>query len=167
MRSDEDVWYGYADANSQGRSANDQGKPGTTGTTDSNGRTVVTMYTESNMESQIHETRHGGQHSRGSINAVTQSSNVDAEVSTYRAQYSWSGSLNYMSHNFDQTTDAIRLLLNNQIRVPGSLRTINSINQINTNMVLDIGEFYSDRSSRNLGIYVVPIYSAGTIENNN
>ena len=167
MRSDEDVWYGYADANSQGRSASDQGKPGTTGVTDSDGKTVVTMYTESNMGSRIHETRHGGQHSRGEINAVTQSSSVDAEVSAYRAQYSWDGSLQYMTHNFDQNTIFNRALLNLQQSPSEAVININSINNINTNMVLDIGEFYTDRSSRNLGTYVVPIYSAGTIDNNN
>ena len=120
------------------------------------------------MGNKLHESRHGGQHSRGEINAVTQSFGelgLDAEVSAYRAQFSWDGTLQYMTHDFDQTGDGMRLLLNNKVRHSSFMRTVNSMNQINVNMVLGIGEFVTGRNGE--GTYILPIYSPGSINNNN
>ena len=172
MRANEDTQFRYANTNGkEAKSLGIKGKPVTVGTgTNDKGDNVVTMFTGSKTGQKLHETRHGGQHSRGEINAITQShgaQGLDTEVSAYRAQFAWDGNLRYMTHNFDQTNIISRTLLNAQKVVPGTLININSMNQINTNMILDIGEFYTDRSARNLGTYVIPIYSAGSINNNN
>lgn len=65
-----------------------------------------------------------------------------------------------MTHNFDQINIMNRALLNLQKVVPGTLININSINQINTNMVLDIGEFYTAEVKGELQTIVIPIYNA-------
>lgn len=54
------------------------------------------MFVENNMESKIHESRHGGQHARGELNIVTNTKyGIMDEVSAYRAQYSWNKKLEY------------------------------------------------------------------------
>ena len=79
-----------------------------------NGKEVITMYSQhkhkpewsaarlldENMPAQIHEMRHGGQIARGVIQVSEKGEPVgnwtlDIEVSAYRAQYSWLGSLPY------------------------------------------------------------------------
>lgn len=157
MRSDENTQYRYSSTNSkEAKSLGLNGKPATVGTgTNDKGHNVVTMFTSSKMENKLHETRHGGQHMRGEINAITQKSSVNAEVSAYRAGYSWKGTMQYMTHNFDQTNILSRVILNTQGVVPGTIITINSINQINANMVLDIGEFHTHET---MGTWVLPLY---------
>lgn len=141
MRNDGDTQYKYASAS----------KPGTAGSgTNGNGHEVVTMYTERNMGSQIHETRHGGQHSRGEVNAVTQDNSITAEVSAYRAQYSWSGTLNLPTLDsstiptniVDFQTDIVNRALMDKNELPLSVRITNitNINQINSGVISNIVE---------------------------
>ncbi|MEP3571990.1 MAG: RHS repeat-associated core domain-containing protein, partial [Flavobacteriaceae bacterium] len=167
MRSNEDTQFRYANTNGkEAKGLGIKGKPATVGTgTNDKGDNVVTMFTGSNTGQKLHETRHGGQHSRGEINAITQTRGLDAEVSAYKAEFAYDGKLKYMTHNFDQTNIISRTLLDAQKIVPGTLKNINSMNQINTNMVLDIGEFYTGQNGQ--GTYVVPVYSGGSINNNN
>jgi len=155
MRADKNNMFRFASVN--GREAKNAGifGPSTapTGTTES-GLNEITLYTEGNMGSQLHETRHGGQHSRGEINAVTQTSSIGAEVSAYRAQYSWAGSLSLST--LDASTLNIRDIqgLNNNI-IGQANRTllnegafplgvkfpvINNIHQVNRTLVNNIVE---------------------------
>ena len=103
------------------------------------GDKVITMFTDTNIENQIHETRHGGQLARNeySLNSVNiPSSNFGAqdEISAYRAEYSYNGALKYMPAI--DTNDKQALIL---LGTPGGIesfrKTINNINQI-TNDVL-------------------------------
>ena len=52
---------------------------------------VVFIYFE-DFETQVHESRHGGQHARGEANMLTKNRyGVADEVDAYRAQYAWLG----------------------------------------------------------------------------
>lgn len=65
------------------------------------------MFTERNMGSRLHETRHGGQNARGEFNITTGANyGVADEIAAYRAQYSWSGNLVYQ---VQPTPDQMRL----------------------------------------------------------
>ena len=169
MQGNENTQFRYASTNSkEAKSLGLGGKPATTGTDkngnaviNDNGHNVVTMFTGSKTGQKLHETRHGGQPSRGEINAITQVRGLDAEVSAYRAEYSWSGSLNYLSHNVDQTSILNRALLDGK-SYNFALKNILNINQINLNVVRDIGKVF-DASSLNLpgynGNWILPLYS--------
>lgn len=108
MRGDQSTQYRYASANGkEAKNLGIKGQPATVGTgTNDKGDSVVTMFTGSKTGQQLHETRHGGQHSRGEINALTQTSSINAEVSAYRAEYSWKGSLSVRT--LDASTVNIR-----------------------------------------------------------
>lgn len=95
MDDDKKTQYRYASANGkEAKNLEIKGQPATVGTgVNDKGDNVVTMFTGSNTGQKLHETRHGGQHSRGEVNAINQTSSIDAEISAYRAEYSWSGSL--------------------------------------------------------------------------
>ena len=65
------------------------------------GHNVVTMYTEKNMGNRLHESRHGGQVTRGEYSFdlngnPTTGYGIDSEVSAYKAQYSYEGKLVYI-----------------------------------------------------------------------
>src|SRR5204863_2606365 len=67
--------------------------------TNEKGDKVVKMFTESNMVTQLHETRHGGQNARNEYTIGSGANyGVADEVSAYRAQYSWEGELKYRSN---------------------------------------------------------------------
>jgi RHS repeat-associated protein len=98
MRGDGDTQYKYRSVGSQEHKNTGAAGPVTQPTgTNSRGHQVVTMFTEGNMGSKLHETRHGGQNARGEIN-YTQNADgswaagnlygVRDEISAYRAQYS-------------------------------------------------------------------------------
>jgi hypothetical protein len=124
--------------------------PATVGTgTNSKGDQVVTMFTEKNMGNQIHETRHGGQHFRGEVNAVTQESSIAVEVSAYRAQYSWNGSLkantldsSTISNIVDFQTNIHNQTLMSANQMPFGVQqtNISNISQINSGFVSNIVE---------------------------
>lgn len=150
MRNDQSTEYKYASVNGkQAKSLGVEG-PATVGTgANGNGHQVVTMFTEKNMGNQIHETRHGGQHSRGEIDAVNQVSSINAEVSAYRAQYSWNGSLqlptldvNSISNIVDFQTNILNRVLLDNGRFPTQVNTTNvtNIGQINRSLIQNIVE---------------------------
>ncbi len=145
MRNDTSNEYRYASVGSKEAKSLGIVGPSTLGTgQNSKGDNVISMFTEKNMGNILHEGRHGGQNTRGEINAFTQSSSVAAEVSAYRAQYSWSGSLfvptidmNSISNivNF-QTNSINRTLMDNNLMPSGvTITNVNNINQINNTFV--------------------------------
>jgi hypothetical protein len=90
MRNNETVEFRYEKASDKNNPAG-QGNP----TIDGLGTNTVTMYVEGNMGSQLHESRHGGDVSRGTL--TLENYNVNHEVSAYQAQYSWDGNLRYFN----------------------------------------------------------------------
>jgi hypothetical protein len=84
-----------------------------------------------NMGNKIHESRHGGDISRGSLTNTTYG--VQDEVSAYKAQYSFDGKLDYIPYtNFDNLANLLQL-------ASGGLQsfktTITNINQITPGVV--------------------------------
>jgi RHS repeat-associated protein len=150
MRNDSSNEYRYGSVGSKEAKSLGVVGPSTVGTGQNNrGDNVISMFTEKNMGNQLHETRHGGQNARGEINAITQQSSIAAEVSGYRAQYSWDGSLrantldsSTISNIVDFQTNLInRTALNAGMMPPGvTVTNINAINQINSNFVNNIVE---------------------------
>ena len=114
--------------------ASDQSNPAGTGnpTTERTGTNQITMFTEKNMGSKLHEGRHGGQEARGELGNNYQNYGVQDEVSAYRAQYSWSGKMNYVPQtDFSNPANLIRLTGG----VQAFQQTITNINQINPALV--------------------------------
>jgi hypothetical protein len=97
MGNDQNTEYRFEKLGSKGARANNVAGPAAMKTGEnSQGHEVVTMYTEGNMGSRLHEARHGGQHARGELNIATGAGyGVADEVDAYRAQYSWGGNLRY------------------------------------------------------------------------
>lgn len=97
MRSDKKTEYRYDNVGSKDYKALGLVGPTTTSTgTNEKGDGVVTMFIEKNIGSQLHETRHGGQNTRGEYDIKTGANyGVADEISAYRAQYSWDGKLEY------------------------------------------------------------------------
>lgn len=157
MRSDQTTQYRYAKSGGSESKQLGLGGPTTTLTgQNARGHNVVTMFTQSNMGSKLHESRHGGQNARGEYNIATGAGySVADEVSAYRAQYSWSGQLQYR----DQPTEAVmmqRLLAGKD----PTIGIINNINQINGNVVnsmVDPGFYpiYPPRDNR--GNLIIPL----------
>jgi len=85
MRNKKGVKFHY-------KSANDESNPAGKGNPTIEGLDTesVIMYVEDNMESKLHEGRHGGDVARGSLTYDTYC--VNHEVSAYKAQYSYQGS---------------------------------------------------------------------------
>lgn len=111
--------------------------PTTTSTgTNAKGDGVVTMFTEKNMGSQLHETRHGGQNARGKYDIKTGANyGVADEISAYRAQYSWDGKLDYRSSLPVSSAVAMERLRNGK---DPTVETINNILQITSTVVLSM-----------------------------
>ena len=87
MRNDNDTEYRYVRTLSVPESKSDD-----------NGNSEVIYLHFQNVHTQIHESRHGGQHARGEIDLVTkQGYGVRDEIDAYRAQYSWFGKLQYQT----------------------------------------------------------------------
>ena len=144
MKGDKDTQYKYGRVGSAEHNKLNAGGPVTqpTGTNDK-GHQVVTMFTEGNMSSKLHESRHGGQYARGETN-FTQNADgtwasgnlygVNDEISAYRAQYSWKGKLtvtaywNYTPTDLTQFTNFKNVLKSMTV-------TITDISLINANSV--------------------------------
>ena len=97
MRSDQNTEYRYAKVG--GKEFKDLGLVGPTTTstgTNSRGDNVTTMFTESKMDSKLHEGRHGGDLARGTLQYNTTGGyGVSHEISAYRAGFAWSGKLSF------------------------------------------------------------------------
>jgi RHS repeat-associated protein len=101
MRSNKNIEFKYSKVTNKNNPAG-TGNPVTslTGINDA-GHNVVTMYTEKNMGNRLHESRHGGQITRGEYSFdlngnPTTGYGIDSEVSAYKAQYSYEGKLVYI-----------------------------------------------------------------------
>jgi len=135
MRNDKSTEYKYEKLDSKEAKTLGVAGPSSAFTgQNSKGDNVVTMFTENNMGNKIHETRHGGQNARGEFNIVTGAKyGVADEVSAYRSQYSWDGSLKFIDVNKNPTQAEILNSL--QTGSNPLMNTINSINLINANFV--------------------------------
>jgi RHS repeat-associated protein len=135
MRNDASTEYKYAKLNGKEGKSLGLGGPSTT-LTGQNGKgdNVVTMFSEKNMGNQIHETRHGGQNARGEFNVATGAGyGVADEVSAYRAQYSWDGSLKYMPFTeFGNKNNLMQMMTQG---IQSFFQNITNINQITPNFV--------------------------------
>jgi RHS repeat-associated protein len=160
MRGDGDTQYKYGRVGSSEHKKLNAGGPITqpTGTND-RGHQVVTMFTEGNMGSKLHESRHGGQLARGETN-FTQNADgtwaggnlygVRDEISAYRAQYSWKGSLTVTPYWNYNPTD-LNQFINFKNVLKSQTVTITDISLINANSV----NVFADASQTGVG-YVYP-----------
>jgi len=142
MRKAEKTEYRYGSANDKSNPAG-IGNPVTKTNTETNnkGNEIVTMYTDNNMGSILHEQRHGGQNARKDYDVNKPETNkVELEISTYRAEYSWDGQIDYFSHNIDQSATNNRLFLDMGVPPPEAIRRVTNINQVTKEMVRDVGE---------------------------
>ena len=119
MRGNKDTEFRYA-------SANDKSNPSGVGnpTTTSTGENQVTMFV-GNTGNAVHESRHGGDMARGTLTNTTYG--VQDEVSAYKAQYSFDGTLNYLS---TQTPSSTVLMQRIQAGQNPLVETITDIKQI-------------------------------------
>ncbi len=135
MRNDTSTEYRYGKVNSkEAKSLNVVGPTTMANGQNKKGDDVVSIFTEGNMGSKLHETRHGGQNARGEFDIKTGAKyGVADEVSAYRAQYSWKGSLDYIPFtNFNTQANLTKLLTQG---ISGFKVNVNNINQINPTMV--------------------------------
>ncbi len=135
MRNDQSTEYKYAKLNSKRAKSLGVDGPSTTITgQNTQSDNVVTMFTEKYMGNQIHETRHGGQNARGELDVTTGAGyGVADEVSAYRAQYSWSGKLQYIPFtDFSNGNNMMQMLTQG---IQGFIQNITNINQITPNFV--------------------------------
>jgi RHS repeat-associated protein len=128
MRSNTETEFKYASAKDKSNPAG-MGKP----TTQKTGDNQVTMFTENNMGSMLHEGRHGGQEARNELGNNYQNYGVQDEVSSYKAEYSWDGKLNFIDVNKNPTQAEILKSL--QTGSNPLINTLNNINQISPNFV--------------------------------
>lgn len=137
MRSDKTTQYRYASVKS--KEAKDFKINGPTATitgTNENGHNIFTMYTGSNMGSKIHESRHGGQNSRGELNTY----GVSDEVSAYRAEYSYEGKINFIDINKEPTkAEMIQSIQNHTNPLMNSINKIFQISPTFVNSLVDPG----------------------------
>jgi RHS repeat-associated protein len=135
MRNDTSTEYRYGKVNSKEAKALNLQGPATLSTgQNKKGDDVVSIFTEGNMGSRLHETRHGGQNARGEFDIKTGNNyGVADEVSAYRAQYSWKGKLDYVPFtNFNSQANLTKLLTQG---ISGFKVNVTNINQINPTMV--------------------------------
>jgi len=167
MRNNTSTEFRYASVNSE--EARNNGIEGpTTRETDTNGKgdAVVTMFNESSMGKILHEGRHGGDIARGNLEFNnTGGYGVSHEVSAYRAEYSWSGKLQYREFMSGDSFFSVlkagytAASVNNQLT-----RTITNINAITPSVVNSIGDgayptmrqLYPPRDP-NTGALIIPL----------
>ena len=148
MRDNKDIQFKY-----------EKSKDGQSSTSATSDNKVVTMTTTKDKE--IHETRHGGQYSRGEVfksGQEVKNYGVIEEVDAYKAQYAFDGVLKYNSHNFDQTGVLNRLVLDSGNFPEDSKRTINNINLINATTVNNMGVI-----GPYMPPFVIPAYPPGNM----
>jgi hypothetical protein len=157
MRNDPVTEYKYANLNSkEAKSLNLEGPTTTITGRNSNNDNIVTMFTEKNVGNQLHENRHGGDVARGDLCFDNEGGyGLSHEVSAYRAQYSYEGSLTLAIGNSNvqnildiqgisgSTIGNInRAMLDsgNYPIGPVNLNPISNINNINSNLIQNIVE---------------------------
>lgn len=129
MRADQTTEYRFEKLNAQ------KTAPVTSyGGTNSIGQDIVIMYANT-MGNKIHETRHGGQNARGEFSVKNPQKNygVADEVSAYRAEYSFTGFIDFIDVNKNPTMSEI--LKSSQEGTNPLMNTVNSIKLINASFV--------------------------------
>ncbi|MEP6738609.1 MAG: RHS repeat-associated core domain-containing protein, partial [Chryseolinea sp.] len=141
MRSDQTTQYRYAKVD--GKESKQLGIAGPTTTLtgqNERGHNVVTMFTESNTGTKLHESRHGGQNARGEYNVASGAGyGVADEVSAYRAQYAYDGKLNYMSSIPPDPAVLMERILAGKNPLIESIININEITSGVVNSIVDQG----------------------------
>jgi len=140
-------------------SANNKSNPAGSGNPniDGIGTNTVTMYVDkSNFGSVIHEARHGGDVARG--NLTNSSYGVKDEVSAYRAQYSWNGTLNYRAADYLNKNPMLAPAFKSfgQGVIPNS--SVKNISQITPNLVNNMGTELSAKVGSVINRAWVPLY---------
>jgi len=135
MRNEQNTEYRFSGLNSKSAKNNNIEGPTILRTgTNNNGDNVVTMFTENTMSSKLHESRHGGDLSRGTLQFNANGGyGVSDEVSAYRAQYSWNGQMSYR----EQPNQAVMLQRIMAGQDP-TIAIITNINQITRNVINSI-----------------------------
>lgn len=143
MRNNKNIEFKYVSVNNKLNKAG-KGNPATQPSgINLEGHLIVALYVENNVGNQLHESRHGGQIARGeygfdNLENPTSGYGINAEVSAYRAQYSYSGVLNYIDASND---------LNQRLGTAGiipPISTVTDITQITYELVKNkIGEIHS------------------------
>lgn len=135
MRNDKTTEYKYGDLNSKEAKSLGLNGPTTLNTGQNRkGDNTISIFAENNIGSELHETRHGGQNARGEFNIITGANyGVADEISAYRAQYSFDGSLEFTDVNKTPTSAEVL----NSLQNGGNplINRINNINGINSNFV--------------------------------
>jgi RHS repeat-associated protein len=142
MRSNTSTEFKYGKLDSKQSKALGLQGPTTTQTgTNAKGDNVVTMFVEKNMGNQIHETRHGGDVARGNLSFNnTGGYGVSHEISAYKAQYSYDGTINFIDQTKNPTqADILKSLQNGTNPLQNSINSINSINSNFVNNLVDPG----------------------------
>ena len=137
MRTQKDMAFHFEKYNESNIEKYQLTTPQTTNTTDENGNTVYTLYTEGGGNT-IHEVRHGGQLARGEYG---EGNLIQCEVSAYRAQFAWDGFILYPSVNQLLQDPNYETLINQGL--PPTLwrelyRPINQIDMVNKGFVEDV-----------------------------
>ena len=128
MRNDPDTEYRFVKSNTpEIRAAEEK---------NNNGDEVIAIC-YNNFETRLHESRHGGQHARGEMDAAFFNGyGVMDEVDAYRAQYSWSGVYNYFYD--DLSSEAIQRRINAGINpLIGTISNIDSITPAFINRLME------------------------------
>ncbi|QOI97317.1 MAG: RHS repeat-associated core domain-containing protein [Flammeovirgaceae bacterium] len=134
MRKDENVEFRYMKST--------DGKPMTTPISEDG--SVVGLFHDGTMGSKLHESRHGGQLVRGETNFQKDENGnwvagnlygVNDEISAYRAQYAYDGKINFDIYVPIQNKEHLRLYNQTRGNLSAPTERINSIFQINRNMV--------------------------------
>lgn len=149
MGMDDETEYRYVSANSSSNPES-RGIPHTDGM----GTNTVTMYVDKgSFGNVVHETKHGGDIARGTM---TESSyGVQDEVSAYRAQYAYDGSLPY------NAADALQNLITKTVfEFTGSLPVSNvtNIGEIDAKLVDNIGQVRSANVNGEKRYGLAPLY---------
>ena len=158
MRNDANTEYRFRSVNGKEAKANDVVGNTTMATgTNARGDGVVTMFTENKMANKLHETRHGGQNARNEFNIATGANyGVADEVSAYRAEYSWKGTLSYR----DNPTDAVaiaRALARQPLNVATITNNIALINAAMVNSIMEDGNLLYPPRNRATGALLIPL----------
>jgi RHS repeat-associated protein len=101
------------------------------------GHDLVYLVTERNIETRLHESRHGGQHARRELDVGNPNTYRSShEISAYSAQYAYRGRIKYYIGKENWTDEKIGHFIQHG---PSSLeRRITNINQINNSFLKTI-----------------------------
>ncbi len=140
MRNDGTTEYRYAKVDSRAAKRNNIIGPTAIPTgQNSEGNNVITLFTEKGMGSVLHETRHGGDIARGSLQFnLSGGYGISHEISAYRAQYSWDGSFEYIPFtNFGVQTNLTRLFREGISSFKVDITNLNQITPAMVNSLVD------------------------------